>query len=257
MTEDTDDLDRHLARLFEEGYRREDPEDHPSPEKLSAYQANELPPEEADDIQEHVTRCGVCTGLLLDLQRFLEPREEDRPREGVADIGAEAGWRALRAAQPFPTKPLSQPFFTSTKGGYSVAAALLAVAVGLAVWNANLVRESHEPRPIPLVRTFEAQGSLRAGGRPSEPPVVLPVPIILSLSTDTPERAYRVDFIREGQSDPEQSLEVPAQGTELSILLPERALRPARYTVRVVGLREGLPSPPVWTYELTVGSPAP
>jgi len=95
VTDDADDLDRRLARLFEEGRRREDPEDHPAPEKLSAYHAKELPPEEADAIQEHVVQCAFCTGLLLDLESFLKPQEEEA-REGVADLGTEAGWRKLR-----------------------------------------------------------------------------------------------------------------------------------------------------------------
>lgn len=103
MTDDADDLDRRLARQFEAG-RREDPEDHPAPEKLSAYQANELPAEESDRIQEHLVQCAFCTDLLLDLERFLEP-EEEGAREGVADLGAEAGWRKVRAEVGWREEP--------------------------------------------------------------------------------------------------------------------------------------------------------
>ncbi len=43
MIDDTADLDRLFARLSDEGHHR-DPDDHPAPETLSAYQANELSP---------------------------------------------------------------------------------------------------------------------------------------------------------------------------------------------------------------------
>ena len=45
MSDETQDLDEMLGFLAEDGRQRRDPEEHPSPEELSAYQANELTPE--------------------------------------------------------------------------------------------------------------------------------------------------------------------------------------------------------------------
>jgi hypothetical protein len=265
VTDDADELDRRLARLFEEGRRREDPEDHPSPEKLSAYQANELPPEEADEIQEHLTECRLCTEILLDFQRFLEPEEEDRSQEGVADFGAEAGWRELRGKMEWKRESESRDtpgaemsrLKKSLRSFQAVAAVLLAGVIGLSVWNVNLSKKSHEPRSISILRTFEAEESLRGAERLPEPPLVLPMQIILSLPTETPNQVYRVDLVREGKRQPEHSLEVPVQGTELSLFLPEKSLQPGRYIAHAVGLRKTQPSLSVWTYRLTIGAPSP
>jgi hypothetical protein len=70
--------------------------EHPSSEKLSAYQANELSPAEDDAIQEHLVGCSLCVERLLELQQFLEFAPEGEAREGVADLETAAEWRKLR-----------------------------------------------------------------------------------------------------------------------------------------------------------------
>ena len=65
--------------------------EHPAPEKLSAYQARELSPEEMGVIREHVAGCGLCAERLADLRRFLDVAPEER--EGVADLETAAEWR--------------------------------------------------------------------------------------------------------------------------------------------------------------------
>jgi len=143
---DADELDRRLARLFGEGRHREDLPEHPSPEKLSAYQANELPPEEEDAIQEHLVECSLCTELLLDLQRFLEPAEEERP--GVADLAAEAEWRKVRKEmgwegekrQEAPAADVSR-LRRSLRAFQAMAAVLLVGVLGLSVYALRLREE--------------------------------------------------------------------------------------------------------------------
>ncbi|HEV2853365.1 MAG TPA: zf-HC2 domain-containing protein [Thermoanaerobaculia bacterium] len=261
MTDDADELDRRLARLFEEGRRREDPEDHPAPEKLSAYQAKELPPEEADAIQEHLVQCAFCTELLLDLEGFLEPQEEEA-REGVADLGAEAGWRKVREEMGWKGRSLSSPtvsrgFFASALGGYSVAAALLVAAIGLAAWNLNLSREMRRPQPSPTMRTLEVAGGSRGIASSGEDgPVNLPAEITLNLPTDNPDARYRVDLFPGGSDRPAWSLDLPTQGLTLSLLLPEKALPTGRCVIRVSPLGKDGASR-AWTYELPVGSSGP
>lgn len=233
--------------------------DHPTPEELAAYHANELSPEDDLRVREHVVACRECADLVLDLQAFYDAGREEP--SGVADLEQATAWRNLRErmefepkkASPLPSRSVSRGFFASALGGYSIAAALLTVAVGLTVWNVSLVREGRKPRSIPIVRTFEESGSLRARGASPEPPLALPASVILSLSTETPDQPYRVDFVREGGRHPEYSFELFAQGTELSILLPEGALPPGRYDVRVAGAS---PSP-AWIYKITIAPPSP
>lgn len=227
---------------------------HPAPGELAAYHANELSPEEDDRVREHIAGCRECADLVLDLQAFHDAAKEEP--SGVVDLEQAAAWRELRKRMEpepgktplVPSRSVSPGFFASAQGGYSIAAALLVAVVGLAAWNVSLVRESREPRGIPMVRTFVDVDSLRAGGELPEPPLVLPAPIILSLPTEAPDLLYRVDFVPEGGRHSERSLEVSAQGTDLPILLPEGALPPGRYDVRVAG-----PSPsPVWVYKITI-----
>jgi len=204
VTDDADELDRRLARLFEEGRRREDPADHPSPEKLSAYQANELPPAEADEIQEHLTGCSLCTELLLDLQSFLEPEEEDQPQEGVADFGAEAGWRELRERMEWKDegrepKGFWLRRFLSLQPAYARAAAWAAI-VSLAAYAGTLSHLLNQPRFNLPFQDLEAVDTNRRGlATPAYPEIHLSSEareFILSLETlgDLPESGYRVEI---------------------------------------------------------------
>jgi len=227
--------------------------EHPAAETLSAYQANELSPEESGAIREHVAGCDLCAERLLDLQRFLEFVPEDQTREGVADLETAAEWRRLR--KRIGREEERRRFFASARGGYTVAAALLAVSVGLAVWNLSLVRKSRDPVAVRTVRTLRAKESLR-GGIPTEneQPVVLPVQITLDLPIETPDPLYRIDLFREGSRHAARSFEAPPQGSELRVLLPEQSLTPGHYRLRVHGVRSGSgqPSRQVWNYELIV-----
>src|SRR5436305_238726 len=189
-----------LGFLSEED--RRDPEEHPSPEALTAYQANELSPEEDERLQSHLAVCKHCTELLLDLDEFLKPPVA--AAEPVADFEAAADWRRLREAlkPPVEEKSLARPvrrsFLASVWGGYAFAA-MLVISVGLGIWNVELLREVRKPQAIRTVQTLSAQGSTRGDSKPSEgEPVVLPADITLLLPTEKPSPAYRVDFVYHG-----------------------------------------------------------
>ena len=159
MTDNFDDLDRRLARLFEAS-RREGPEEHPAPEKLSAYQANELPPEEADDIQEHLIQCTFCTDLLLNLERFLEPSEEDSAPKGVVDLGTELGWRKVQTEVGWKELPGEVSRLRKhLRVLQAIAAALLIGTMGLAAYAFRL----HEDLKAPQV-TFLALSPSSSNG---------------------------------------------------------------------------------------------
>jgi len=223
--------------------------EHPAAEKLAAYQGNELPLEESDAIQEHLASCHLCAERLLDLQRFLDFVPEVQGREGVVDLETAAEWRKLR--QRVRRKTKKERFFASARGGYSLAAVLLVVSVGLLVWNLNLWQESRRPQPLRTIQTLEAKESFRSAVELVEP-VSLPAQITLNLPTETPDPLYRVELFRKGSLHAEESLELPPQGPELRLFLPEKSLTPGTYDLRVRGVRDGKPSLKAWTYELTI-----
>ena len=163
MIDDADDLDRGLALRFQEGGRREDPEDHPSPEKLSAYQAKELPPEESDRIQEHLVQCGFCTDLVLDLQGFLEPQEEEPARKGVADLGTEAGWRKLKDEMKWTgrTEEVSR-LKRTVRQLQALAAVLLVGALGASLFSWRVLQEMKAPRVNSISAFVTSNQGLRA-----------------------------------------------------------------------------------------------
>ena len=105
MSDETPELDDLLGFLAEDGHRRRDPEEHPSPRDLTAYQANELSPAEDERIQSHLAACTHCTELLLELDEFLKPPAAAEP---VADFEAAADWRRLQAGMRRPEKNLSE-----------------------------------------------------------------------------------------------------------------------------------------------------
>jgi hypothetical protein len=253
VSDEIRDLDEMLGFLSEE--RQPDPEEHPSPETLTAYQANELSEEEDRRIQDHLAACGHCTELLLDLEEFLEPPAA--VAEPVADFEAAADWRRLREAlkPPVEEKSLARPvrrsFLASVGGGYSVAA-LLVISVGLGIWNVELLREIRKPQAIRTVQTLSAKGSTRGIGPGEGEPVVLPADIALPLPTETPSPLYKVDFVHDGTQKLEWSLEVPQTGGDLTIHLPAESLPPGKYTVQVAPLSQGRPGPAAWSYPLRV-----
>ena len=258
MSDEIKDLDEMLGFLSEE--RQPDPEEHPSPETLTAYQANELSEEEDRRIQDHLAACGHCTELLLDLEEFLEPPAA--VAEPVADFEAAADWRRLRETlkRDVGEKPSARPdrrrFLASVGGGYSIAAALLVISVGLGIWNVELFRELRKPQPIRTVLTLAAKGSTRGIDSGEGEPVVLPAYITLPLPTETLSSAYKVDFVHHETQRLEWSLDVAQAGGDLNIHLPAEALPPGKYTVQVAPLSPGRPGPSAWSYPLRIVSSA-
>ncbi|HEY0556012.1 MAG TPA: zf-HC2 domain-containing protein [Thermoanaerobaculia bacterium] len=255
MSDEIRDLDEMLGFLSEE--ERRDPEEHPSPETLTAYQANELSPAEDEKIQSHLAVCKHCAELLLDLDEFLKPPVA--VAEPIADFEAAADWRRLREALKPPVeekslaRPVRRPFLASVGGGYSVAAALLVISAGLGIWNSHLEEKLKEPQSLHTVKTLSAQGSSRGPeGSRADRSVLLPAQIDLNLQTDHPAPRYRIDIVRPGRSKPEWSLDTIPESGALSLYLPKKSLSPGTYVLRVAPFRGGQPASEIWNYQLIV-----
>lgn len=107
MNKWTDELTKSLRLvLVEEARRRPDPVFHPSLDDLDRYRLGKLTREKMKELREHVVTCGSCSELLLDMERFDAPSEDDLT---VSDAEINASWGNLveselmsRVWQEFP-----------------------------------------------------------------------------------------------------------------------------------------------------------
>ncbi len=136
---------------------------HPGMARLIAYRQGTLPAGEREDVQEHLSLCARCTGLLRELRDF---EAAAAGASGPASAGPEAlreeAWEALvrrlpakaPAVRPFaaaPPAPASQVLVTAMPSApalrrsprllYAAAAGLLLALLGLALWTAAIQRE--------------------------------------------------------------------------------------------------------------------
>jgi hypothetical protein len=240
--DDTPDPDELLGFLAEEGRRRRDPEEHPSPETLTAYQANELSPDEDERIQSHLGLCTHCTEMLLDLDEFLKPPAAAEP---VADFEAAADWRklqpGLRRPEKVPALPLrvkvselDRRLMRSLRVYRALVATLGAITVGLTLYAVR-----HRSGIEVLAPTEESVyfATLR-GAHSGEKPLVIRLPCALPYSTGTEYSQYRIE-ISVGERDPSYSLDTHlATGV---IPLGTGTLKPGDYKLRLLGLKNGHP----------------
>lgn len=222
MSDETSDLDEMLGFLAEEHRDRPDPEEHPSPETLTAYQANELSPEEDERIQSHLAACRHCTAMLLELEELLQPAEA--VGTPAADFEVAADWRKLRSR------------LRARKRRLTVA---MAAVLFLAVLGISFYVLSRSPGNL---KTLEPLNSDRGQPEPMKT-VELPVTLLLKSPVLSPFPEYQADLLdtqgrlirrfRHLKETPSFDLEVP---------LGRGALNPGKYRVTLLGVKEGTPS---------------
>ncbi len=241
MSDETQDLDEMLGFLAEDGRQRRDPEEHPSPEELSAYQANELTPEQDERIQDHLAVCQHCTELLLDLEEFLKPPAV--ATEPVVDFEAAADWRQLRDHLPQPAKAKPRKRFAQPLAA-SLAGALILLGLSFLQMISSHREEVTELRsqvaelrqPIVNPQTISLR-SIR--GEAFELPADRTVRVNLETSAPKEYGEYRVQ-IMDSEDKPiwEKALRKDEHG-KLTIIIPENFLKPGSYTFRLVGAHGG------------------
>jgi hypothetical protein len=243
MSDEIQDLDEMLGFLAEDGRQRRDPEEHPSPEELSAYQANELTPEQDERIQNHLAVCQHCTELLLDLEEFLKPPVA--AAEPVADFEAAADWKRLREGmapvagkpEPLRAKAYEQPdhrYLKSLRMYRALAAVLGLVVVGLSLYT---VRPPGEPEILPPPRSIDFETTR---GSSVVEPMKVRLPFSLGFYSASRYPSYRIEIV-----DIEGKLRY-SRDTILSaglIPLQQGFLPPGEYEVRFSGLKDGKSEP--------------
>jgi hypothetical protein len=142
---------RHLAEQ-----ERRTPSEHATPGELTAYHEGTLPPEIEARVQEHLGHCKQCSDLLLDLAGFADLA----PPPGVpelTDAQVAEDWQALRArmgaekgnekepAIVVPFRPAATREKPRREGWQwrALAAAAMALAVGMSIWALQLRQEVH------------------------------------------------------------------------------------------------------------------
>jgi hypothetical protein len=157
--------------------------EHPTPEALTAYDADELTPEQDGRIQEHFLECRDCPELLLDYKTFSAKDAEAQEVPGLSEGWIAASWESLRTRLASEARRGGWRSFlarlrrrlSSLTLAYAVAAVSLACMMGLSAWVAFLHREvgrMQEPQLNPTIVNLSVAEPTR--GDPVESLVVVP-----------------------------------------------------------------------------------
>jgi hypothetical protein len=166
---------------------------HVGLKRLTAYRRGALPEAEREAMQEHLSLCARCTGLLRELKDF----EADA---ASGDAGPEAlrqaAWKSLSARlapQMGTAPPLSDaarreapPPRRSPWLVYTAAAALLLAVIGLSLWTAVTVQQSRQ-------RLTELERRLEQRERELDAARVHIRDLEREKATDSPDVGSRVD----------------------------------------------------------------
>jgi putative zinc finger protein len=238
---------------------------HPEPETLAAYHAGELREPEERRLQNHLVGCPECAALLLDLDGLSDP---GFGAGSLSPADQEALWRSLQAEirkeeAPLPLAPVVPLRRRTLSPSWlpALAAALLAVMIGLSVWVASLQRkvaELSQAQPNPAVIQLSPLTTRGRRGVRSEVQADDPQRLTLILYLPGPSsRAtqYRLEVFRDGGG---KVLEVPGlvfkedlDGVTLELSRDE--IGPGDYRLRLFGgSGRGAPGKLVAEYPLHV-----
>lgn len=220
-------------------------DDHPTPELLSAYQENRLPPEADGRIQEHFVDCEECPELMLDLDRFTSPEGAKSAEPDLSDTWVDTAWRRMRSRLRSEARPFRWPWLRSPVLAWSFTALLIPYAVGLWLRVGALtdeVRAFEAPQLNLPSWNVEPEQVLRGG---ESPPLEVEVPagarqfLLVFIPSSTPgEGEYRLK-IRNWQGEDLWS-ERGLQSTDgtFVVTVSRRFLPAGSYRFRVIGISE-------------------
>lgn len=224
--------------------------EHPTPEQLLAYRADELTGEEKRRIQDHLVGCSECLELLLDAEGFGEASYgAGRP---VSRTEKAAAWRSLEARlEGRPARAPAARFrfgtlLRSSRTAYALAASLFLAAMVLSFRVAELgrtVEELTRPQLNAPVEDLFPTSSMR--GEESPPPTLELAPesryftLILNPVGAGEHPAYRVEIGGPGGETAwsQAGLERTPYGS-FTLILARRFLRPGNYRIRLFGRQE-------------------
>lgn len=262
MSDERSAFETSLHALAEE--ERQRLEAHPSPARLAAFQARELSPEAAEEIEEHLALCPSCARYFLDLQAFEEGRGEEERSPISRQMTAE-DWVALqgRIAQEGGSMPATgdrmkrapraapgpaatgESWYRSVPALRTLAAGLAVAVLALGSWTYLLVRESRRPRADVEVVDLQPSGERSAVG--GEVPKALagdgPFLLVLTRFNKGGYTDYALEIVPAGEPEseaiwrdeglrPQEAGGIPI----FALALPRGVLSPGRYALRLLGL---------------------
>jgi Putative zinc-finger len=147
---------------------------HVGLKRLTAYCRGALPEAEREAVQEHLSLCARCTGLLRELMSFEADAAGPADQHDGLEAPRREAWESLSrrlsqrapqvppapAAAHGPTSPRPSPWLV-----YAAAAALLLAVAGLSVWSAVTIRQGHERLARLERKLAEREGALAATQR--------------------------------------------------------------------------------------------
>jgi len=145
---------------------------HIGMKRLIAYRQGALPAEEREELQEHLSLCARCTGLLRELRDFEAAAAGDAAA-GPASLQDEA-WESLARRLPGKVsaiRPITgavrrkEPRQRALRFAAGAAAALLLALLGLAAWTAVVVQRDRQQRARLEQRLEEREEALAAARR--------------------------------------------------------------------------------------------
>lgn len=239
MSEDETELRRLFGALAREEGRR-DPDEHPAVETLTAYQANELSPEDDWKIQEHLAVCEHCTELLLDLEEAYKPIPADAP----VDFEAAEDWRRLRERIGIE-KGAAEKRRPSGKPWIYLAAACAVFSVGSLLYAWSLRERLTEPQLNASMASLEVKGNTRSV---DEPKISIPegdgnflfVSLVPPSLAEARYKEYRLEILDETRRTvwSKRGL-LLSEDDSFDIALPRPFLTSEEYVLRVVGVEPG------------------
>lgn len=170
MAENGPDLKAALRELAAE--ESEDLGPHIGLRRLIAYRRGALPAAEREVLQEHLSLCKRCTGLLLELRDF-EAASAGGEAAGPESLRQDA-WESLAQHLPWKVSAIRPITGAARRGSprqraprfiIGAAAALLLALVGLTVWSAVTVQRERQRLALLGQRLEEREQALAAARR--------------------------------------------------------------------------------------------
>jgi anti-sigma factor ChrR (cupin superfamily) len=194
---------------------------HPGLKRLIAYREGTLPAAEREVLQEHLSLCRRCTGLLRELKAF-EAAAVGGEAAGPESLREEA-WAALApmvqapVSPPVGGRPEAQPWRAMPPAVYAVAAVLLLAVLGLALWTVSTLQQERR-RLARVERQLEERERELAMARAQSPEID-------ELEKRVAELTAALEALRPTAKTPENQDRIAAASLIAASVAPRFALR--------------------------------